>query len=80
MGTTDDPRHESLTSPPSCVYPFSTAELARLAHYHVAIQAGFYNDAVSQVPGSASGHTAGLVLRGMPGSPIVPGVPAPDLV
>jgi hypothetical protein len=64
MGSTDHPGNESVTSRSGCEYPFSAAELARLAHYRAAIQAGFYNDAVSPVPGWAAGHTPSQVLRG----------------
>jgi hypothetical protein len=62
MGNTDDPRHASLPSPSTPVYAFTTAELARLAHYRAAVHAGFYNDAVSQVAAAATGRTSSSVL------------------
>jgi hypothetical protein len=70
MGNTDDPRHAPLASPSLPVYPFTTAELARLAHDRAAVQAGFSNDAVAQVPAPATGCTPSVVLTGeLPGSP-----------
>ena len=38
-----------MTSPHTPAYPFSPAELARLARYRAAVQAGFYTDAVPSV-------------------------------
>jgi hypothetical protein len=61
MSNTDDPQHTSLTSPCTPVYPFTSAELARLAHYRAAVQAGFYSDAVSQVPTCPANETSGLL-------------------
>jgi hypothetical protein len=47
MSCADNPCDPSLTSPFTAAYPFNSTELARLAWYRAAVQAGFYTDAVS---------------------------------
>ena len=50
MSIADNPHHPSLTPPFTSAYPFTSAELARLARYRAAVQAGFYTDAISSIP------------------------------
>jgi hypothetical protein len=62
MSIADNPQHRSLTPPLTPAYPFTSAELARLARYRAAVQAGFYTDAASSVPTAPADELSALPL------------------
>ena len=62
MSIADNPHHPSLTPPFTSAYPFTSAELARLARYRAAVQAGFYTDAISSIATAPANELSNLSL------------------
>jgi hypothetical protein len=60
MSIADHPQHPSLAPPFTPAYPFTSAELARLARYRAAVQAGFHTDAASSLPTGPANEPASL--------------------